>query len=137
VPKTCFPQLLKKLLKRLDDNAKQNILSGFSKAGISPMDRNKVLQRLPNNDGRDDSIFDKKSMDDTVLTMLREMRYGTGTIKVCNKKKKLNVILGKSVGSESDYVCTDSSESHDKITPKNLEENILSVKISKKKEKLH
>ncbi|CAH2089022.1 unnamed protein product [Euphydryas editha] len=65
--------------------------------------------------------------------MLREMRYGTGTIKVCNKRKKLDVITGKSVGSDSDYVCTDSSESDNEIGPTNCEENILPHKIYKKR----
>ncbi|XP_041985244.1 uncharacterized protein LOC121737649 isoform X2 [Aricia agestis] len=66
LPKALFPQLLKKILQRLDVNAKQNILSGFSKAGISPLNRRIVLDGLPNNYEREDSIFSIENVDETV-----------------------------------------------------------------------
>ena len=44
VPKTVFPRLLKELTNELN---KENLLSGFKKCGIYPLDHNQVLNCLP------------------------------------------------------------------------------------------
>lgn len=50
-----------------------------------------------------------------------------------NKRKKLNILPGKTVGSESDYVSTDSSDSHNEIPSTRCKEDTLSDKITQKK----
>ena len=47
VPKKVFPRLLKELTNELN---KENLISGFKKCGIYPLDRNQVLNQLPNED---------------------------------------------------------------------------------------
>ena len=42
-----FPRQLKRLHESIDDKAAENLISGFRKAGIYPLDRGHVLTRLP------------------------------------------------------------------------------------------
>ncbi|XP_028030015.1 uncharacterized protein LOC114242908 [Bombyx mandarina] len=91
VPKNWFPQLLKKLFQRIEKNQKNNIIAGFAKTGISPLNKEKVLERLPGNNIRNETTIEdeKKSIDETVLKLLSDMRYGkesTGNIKYVMKK---------------------------------------------------
>ena len=44
IPKAVFPRLLKELTNELN---KENLISGFKKCGIYPLDCNQVLNRLP------------------------------------------------------------------------------------------
>lgn len=49
LPKDLFPALLKITLEKLTET-KSNIMSGFRKAGIFPMNKDEVLNRFPNQD---------------------------------------------------------------------------------------
>lgn len=120
VPKNCFPGLLKKLFERLDTNVKNNILAGFSKTGISPLNKIKVLERLPGSSSRNETCTDaeRKAKGDAVVKLLSEMRYGsvnTENSKPNNKKKKINVQAGKSVGEDSEYAESETSGSTSRI----------------------
>lgn len=105
VPKGCFPKLLKKLIIDLNQNAKDNILAGFRKTGIWPINENQVLGRLPeenNNENKEDAV------EKSVLDILKEMRYGTMNVTESKRKRKLDVIPGRSVGTETEeYVDTE------------------------------
>ena len=52
MPKDQFPRQLKRLHEAIDENAAENLISGFRKAGIYPLNRGQVLTRLPHK--RDD-----------------------------------------------------------------------------------
>lgn len=62
VPKSCFPRLFKVLIDKFQSNAENNIRAGFRKTGISPLDMNKVLARLPNEEKFTD--LDKTTIND-------------------------------------------------------------------------
>lgn len=76
IPKNVFPSLLKKLMNKIEPTASQNIISGFEKCGIRPIDRQKILGRLPSFKSTEETNF-KEAIDATVLNMLKEMRYGS------------------------------------------------------------
>lgn len=59
----------------------------FKKCGISSIDRNKVLDRLPAHIKATENDL-RNAIDVTVLSMLKEMRYGYATTRQSNKKKK-------------------------------------------------
>ncbi|CAG4963346.1 unnamed protein product [Parnassius apollo] len=96
----------------MEPNTKQNILAGFIKAGISPLNKDKVLNRLPGNNLRHEfCLEEKEAIDESVLSLLKEMRYGPENTRTIRKPKKINVIPGKSV-EDSDYVESDISSSN-------------------------
>lgn len=93
LPKTLFPQLLKKTLDSIKPKTKTTCQAGFKACGIVPLDRNQVLKRLlgqlenPDDDALVGSFRD--IMSDTVKT--NEKPNPT------RKRKKINVPPGKSV----------------------------------------
>ena len=99
VPKACFPKLLKKLMEELNKNARNNIVAGFRKTGINPVDQNQVLSRLPT-----EGEGEEEEVEKSILDLLKELRYGTTSVNQTKRKKKLNVIAGRSVrdGTEGD-----------------------------------
>ena len=67
LPKTVFPSLLYKLMRRLRS---ENLVSGFGASGVYPLDRHQVLKRLPNlvtSDEIDNAVFNE-----SVLQILKE-----------------------------------------------------------------
>lgn len=88
IPKNIFPKLLKKMFEKLSPNIKQNIFAGFTKAGISPLNKEKVLCRLPGNNIRKElSMEEKEAIDESVLSLLKEMRYGSQNTRAVKKMK--------------------------------------------------
>lgn len=61
--------------------------------GISPLNPNEVLARLPEEAQNDEEA--KEAIDKSVLNLLKEMRYGSINIKEPKNKKKIDVISGK------------------------------------------
>ncbi|CAB3233171.1 unnamed protein product [Arctia plantaginis] len=92
------------LLDALKHNAKENILSGFKKAGINPLDPTQVLKRLP---GYDRVSHQTETINESVLTILKEMRYGTINVAEPKRKRKIEVESGKSVSLEESYAETE------------------------------
>lgn len=45
--KKMFPRLLKQTLDAMEENLQSNIVSGFKKGGIQPLNKERVLERLP------------------------------------------------------------------------------------------
>ncbi|XP_050560611.1 uncharacterized protein LOC126912470 [Spodoptera frugiperda] len=110
IPKGCFPKLLKLLIDELQINASKNIIAGFKKTGISPLNAHEILARLPGGDLGEDH---ESAVEDSVVTLLKEMRYGSMNIVEPRRKRKLNVLPGKSVASEEieNYAETDVENS--------------------------
>lgn len=80
---------------------KPNILAGFMKTGMRPINKNKV-ERLPGSITRNYQNLDKNAIDQTVISMLKEMRYGSCNNKPCNKRKKIEIRPGQSVCVETE-----------------------------------
>lgn len=101
VPKDRFPGLLKQLCDSLKED---NVVSGFRKCGIVPLDRNKVLNMLPKTDSiagdnsRNESVAPVRvqAIDDTFKELLATLRQFDG-VKQKKKRTKMSVIPGKSV----------------------------------------
>lgn len=111
LPKTVFPSLLLKLYKEIETNSSNNIKSGFSKAGIIPLNRNQVLKMLPQDPQLDEENMER-SVDGSFLHILRQMRYDE-TPKVVRKRQRVQVEAGKSIQfeSENDEEIQDSESS--------------------------
>lgn len=98
LPKDQFPKLLKQLTDILFVEKKSNMISGFLKTGIIPLDRNKVLERLPQQNLTSPM---KRLIGDSFMDMLAEKRKDvTKSGRPTQKRKKLNVAAGKSVSSD-------------------------------------
>lgn len=97
--KDAFPGLLKKLYSKLyDDDAQKstNIISGFKKCGIYPIDRNVVLQRLPENEN--DEMDADDSVSEAVIDLLKTMRQGGEQKR--QRRTRITVEPGKSISVE-------------------------------------
>lgn len=110
VPKDAFPHLLKKALEKMDSvppkpNAplsniksaiKRNMISAFEATGICPLNRERVLRRLPNESC---SALNADEAIESVLTdYLREQRFGTSS-SVSRRRTRLNLAPGESASS--------------------------------------
>ncbi|XP_022191349.2 uncharacterized protein LOC111049560 isoform X1 [Nilaparvata lugens] len=92
IPKEKVPVLLKKLMMKIKVNKAQNLISGFRKCGIVPVDKNVLLAQLPNSDVKSDLIGTAFM---TSLTEKRKEVVGSDGIRL--KRKKINVSPGKSI----------------------------------------
>jgi len=136
IPKDTFPQLLKQLADAITTNAEANLKSGFAKCGICPLNRNKVLERLPETVSSTDAQGNASAsaststdpgtatLDSSFRTLLHSMRYGESATTV-KRRKKIDVEPGKSVtgvshpdtntssndGSDTDVEPDDNAES--------------------------
>lgn len=131
VPKSTFPALLKKLLISLNSTAQENILSGFRKTGISPINKTKVIERLPGNTFRQEERFSKEDIDATVISMLTEMRYGSGTAKTSNKRKKIDVRPGQSVNTDTQNAGTENLHSDSGDSDSENTNNVYTVVLNR------
>jgi len=109
VPKSIFPTLLDKLITALEPNHRSNIISGFEKCGIIPLNRNKVLSMIPNTP--ESSIVYSFVVEDSVLNILKKLRYETPP-KTRSKRTRLHVEPGKSVGVSSSESENGDDEEH-------------------------
>lgn len=134
--KSDFPNLLKTLLNNLDANRKSNVISGFRKAGIFPLNRKEVLNKIPHqtaeNELNDQQEHQENSniFNDTVLQFLEEQRFAksdeSATSSKPRRKKKLNIVPGKSVNSDIN--------NSGKVTAKNKKTNKKSEKTKRQRE---
>ena len=122
--KDVFPQLLKKLRQRLDENGKgsENLRSGFRKTGIYPFDPSQPKRRLPPEEDAEDQTQTHISAE--VMNMLKEMRGGSEGDVQKQRRKRITVEPGKSVSAAD--VATTSKQS----------KNILDNKPKAKKKKV-
>ena len=109
VPKTVFTTLLKQLVEELN---KENLVNGFKKCGIYPLDRNQVLSRLPSEvDPREAS----QRVDSCLIDILKSASGRDGAAP--KRGTKVNFAPGKaiSVSAEGDDDTEESDESDSKI----------------------
>lgn len=90
IPKSVFPRLLSKLIVEIQPYAANNIKSGFCKAGIIPIGRNKVLDMIPNPEAKINDM--SKNLDESICDLLKQMRYSEGP-----KKKNTGKFLWRQV----------------------------------------
>lgn len=104
IPKDKFPRLLKKCIDDIgDENIEKNLKSGFRASGITPVDREQILKRLP--DGRKEKERENPDVSGnnwaaTLQTYLQQSR-ALDTEPVKEKKKKLSVPAGKGVQADA------------------------------------
>ncbi|KAK3765045.1 hypothetical protein RRG08_023563 [Elysia crispata] len=103
VPKDVFPKLLKRLMSELP-NKRENMLSGFRKCGIHPLDPNPVLNRLPKSHQEMAAENDRanNSVSEVFLNQLSQMRNGEEGATKRAKRRRVDVVPGRSVGAPDD-----------------------------------
>lgn len=94
-----FPRLLKLLWVKIQEKGSENIVAGFKKCGISPLNRQRVLDMLPTENTinqTDPNIED--ALSSSLKDFLKDMRPSDQTNKSRRQvRKKLNVQPGRSV----------------------------------------
>ncbi|CAK1581938.1 unnamed protein product [Parnassius mnemosyne] len=125
IPKGYFPTLLSKLIDTLKVNAKENILAGFRKTGINPFDPIQVLNRLPEHEDNKHRI---EAVNESVLDILKEMRYGTTNVVEPKRKRKIEVEPGKCASVEESYVETEVENREPKKKQKKTEKRVKDTK---------
>ena len=93
-----FPRLLTKLLDLMQPTIRVNLVSGFRKCGIVPLDKDGVLNRIKRstNVNADDELDDvRNSVSHAVMTRLADIQHGAQP--AAQRKKRLAVTPGKSI----------------------------------------
>lgn len=87
--KIYFPPLLKTLIDEWKKSCADNIKNGFRKTGIIPLNRQQVLKELPNEEVGANPVNIESDMDDSLLSLLRELHYGKekSTARTSRKEK--------------------------------------------------
>ena len=96
LPKDLFPRLLKKTLDSLEENTSSNIISGFRKSGIYPLNKEAILKRLPSKN----TAVDLKLVGESFLSHLEKKRCEVVKPR-SSRKKKLNVPAGQSITEQN------------------------------------
>ena len=90
IPKDRFPCQLKQLHDEMAKTAASNLKSGFRKAGTYPLNKDEILQRLPQK--REDASF----VSETFIGVLSEL-WSESCPEPKQKRRRVNVEPGKSV----------------------------------------
>lgn len=99
-------------------NASNNVIAGFRKCGIIPIDKDQVLKMLPAENSQtesqpdDQAALERQQLDNPFRSMLKSMRYEDAKTAKRKRKSKINVPAGKSIGRE-DFENSESSQSTD------------------------
>lgn len=127
LPKDVFPSLLKLAIAKMDKVKAQsstkpgdqeesainrNMINGFYATGIHPLNRHKVMEKIP--DAAQDPV---REVNDSLTDLLRENRFGQKSERRVRKKKRLNIEPGKSVATH------ESSSSEDEEAGRALSYN--------------
>lgn len=98
ITKEKFPGLLNQVCIKIggEDSQSDQLVSGFKKTGIFPFNPDAVICRLPGSTNEADT---STLVSESVLEMLKDLRNGESSEKK-NRKTKLNVQPGKSIGCE-------------------------------------
>ena len=122
--KDCFPSLLKKLHSYIypsDQQTSDNLKAGFKKCGISPLNAEQVLHRLPDWKSTNDPADVDVNVSESLIDMLKDMRgVSSGTEPVRRRRKKITVAPGKSISDDIEIgrnaTSADNEESDDDDT---------------------
>lgn len=95
LPKELFPSMLNTALTELGTKMEDNIKAGFSGTGLMPLDKDKVLKRLPNATYHENS---ENSFQNSLIELFKATRESKKP--QINRKKKINVPPGKSINPE-------------------------------------
>ena len=119
VAKDNFPQLLKQLTEKIKANANSNLIAGFTKCGLVPLNRNKVLDRIPNSTNAETTSTEDmdsteiSEIDASFLEVLKEKRYGDeGEQTRRKRKRKIDIAPGKSIRG-ADFLEAQSNSDHE------------------------
>ena len=118
IPKDEFPRLIRNLTIELEKNQGTNLKAGFKKCGIVPLNKQKVLDRLPKEkkiENNENKAQGEAAVDDAIIQILKEMRYDSGP-EIKKRKKKVSVSPGKSIKG----VDFESSEDQDDGTSNSI-----------------
>jgi hypothetical protein len=124
LPKEWFPRLLARLLDALRPTLKGNIISGFRKCGIVPFNKSAVSDRISrtHDEVLEESCIIKNAVTTVVLDQLNEIRQCLKTATTKNRKKRLNVVPGKSVSlAEFQDASSNSCEYVSQDEPENVQ----------------
>lgn len=97
--KRYFPKHLKDTIDLMSATMTKDIIAGFNKAGIHPIDKSRVLDMLPPDTDQHHGE-NESSINDSLTMFLKEMRYTEEAENVKGRKKKLKVPPGRSVTSK-------------------------------------
>lgn len=111
IPKDIFPTLLKELMNTLQPTMEQNLMSGFKKSGIYPLNKQILLDRLPENLTQ----VDNSIVGDAFLEQLDKKRAEFLSLTGNKRRKKLQVPPGKSITCEDVEATTGSSKPQPQI----------------------
>lgn len=70
-------------MHKISETFKDNIISGFMKCGIFPLDRHKILDRLP----EEDDAADEERVNESIVEILKDMRYSADSTPRQTKKR--------------------------------------------------
>lgn len=96
IAKSDFPRLLKSLTMALSENGQGNLRSGFEKSGIYPLNREKVLQRIPTNENLDPAV--QQNVSASIIELLETRRF-SNQVEAKTRKKKVDVKPGKIIST--------------------------------------
>ncbi|KAJ0169683.1 hypothetical protein K1T71_014868 [Dendrolimus kikuchii] len=99
--KNSFPMLLCKLHNKLTEkgSGSSNIIAGFSKSGLYPVNSERPKSRLPQTNSISEEIIQNAAFT-AVKEILQEIRNPPTTLEQPKRKKKCNVPPGKSITAE-------------------------------------
>ena len=97
-----LPRLLKLLIEMPNQN--ENLIAGFRKCGIFPLDKTQVLGRLPSNPAQSSQL--NSSVSEDFNQHLADLRTGTGDAFAAERRRrtKIDVVPGRSVSRLEDIV---------------------------------
>ncbi|XP_050295727.1 uncharacterized protein LOC126735700 [Anthonomus grandis grandis] len=124
-----FPRVLNRTIKSIALTVGKNIKSGFEATGLYPLNREKVLVKVPDDNETDANNSVTSLVAESVTSLFKESRFKEPRAKQINRKK-LVVAPGESVTDQKISSCSESK----KETIIEPEEDILSNKGSEELE---
>lgn len=97
LPKDMFPRLLTQLMDKIELNKVENLKAGFKKAGIHPVNKDKLLERLAEHKS---TMLDNDLIGKAFLDQIQNERQDFIGLAGKPKKKKLQVQPGDSISIE-------------------------------------
>lgn len=106
IQKQNFPPLLAKMMEVIAPTIKDNLISGFRKCGIYPLNVEEVLNRIPRSSDNTDIV-------ESAFLKILDTKRSLSTSTTNNRRKKMNIPPGKSVCVDEpmeDFMISEDSE---------------------------